>query len=702
MNNFFRYQENSLFCEEKSIEEIATKVGTPFYIYSYSYLIQSIQQLKKTFSRYNPLICYSLKANPNITLCRIIASYGLGADIVSGGELYQALKAGFPSEKIVYSGVGKTPDEIKYALEKNILFFNVESEQELQEIRKIAEKINKKAKVSIRINPDIDANTHHYITTGKKENKFGIPFPQAEKIYKEASKIPSIDTVGIHMHLGSQIKNVEPYLEALQRLKSFIDKLTREGINLSYLDIGGGFGINYREKEEKFPVEKLSEKITLLVPPGMRLIIEPGRYIVGNAGALITKLIYKKSGKRKEFLIVDAGMNDLIRPSLYGAYHRIIPVKKPLEKYGKKVDIVGPICESTDFFAQNRQLPAIESGELIAILDAGAYGISMSSNYNGRLRVAEVLVKNDNWWLIKQKESYWNLTQGQIVPTDINLYHREILLPAPSSSIEFWKMEGAGNDFILLDNRDEIIKKRAELAQKLCQRKKGIGADGLILIERAKQADFFIRIFNPDGSEAEMCGNGARCAARFAYLKGIAGEECTFQTLAGPIKAKIKENKVKIKMSDPFDFKKEVKLRIDTREYKGYFINTGVPHFILFYESIDKVKIKETGFKIRSHKYFHPDGTNVDFVEIKDDGILIRTYERGVEDETLACGTGAVASAIISHLIYNLPPPVKVKMKGGSVNVWFESNKGSRISNVFLEGEANITYKGYLNGGDYV
>ena len=690
--NHFQYQKNELFCEKSAIKDIAHQVGTPLYIYSYRTLMENFQAVEKAFASFNPLICYSLKANSNLTLCNILSSLGAGADVVSGGELYTALRAGFTPEKIVYAGVGKTLEEIEYALKKKILLFNVESEEELEEIAGVAEKLREKAPISLRINPDIDPETHHYITTGKKENKFGVSFDEAEKLYQKIRQTETLKAMGIHVHIGSQITNIEPYLKTLKKLKNFLGELQKNGIKLTYLDMGGGFGINYRKREKKLSVEKLAQQISPLFPKDMRLILEPGRYIVGNSGVLVTRLTYRKKGAIKRFFIVDAGMNDLIRPSLYGAYHQIIPVKKPSQQSLLKVNVVGPVCESGDFFLQDAELPFIEKGGLLAILDAGAYGFSMSSNYNGRTRPSEVLVKKDKWWVIRERENYQDLIRGQKISLK-NSYSPKDASSLSYPNIQFWKMEGTGNDFILIDNRKGIVKEKVQFARNFCQRKTGIGADGLILIEKAKEADFTMHIFNSDGSEAEMCGNGARCAVLFAYLKGIIGKECHFQTLSGKIAAKIKGTKIKIKMGNPSDLREVTELNIDGKTFKGYHINTGVPHFILFSSNLDKISAKELGAKIRFHKFFHPQGTNVDFTKVEKDKVSIRTYERGVEDETLSCGTGAVASALISALVNKLTSPIRVLTKGGEVTVWFQL-KETKFNNVFLEGEANIVYKG--------
>jgi len=382
------------------------------------------------------------------------------------------------------------------------------------------------------------------------------------------------------------------------------------------------------------------------LPKNMRLIVEPGRYIVGNSGALLTKVLYRKKGREKYFIVVDAGMNDLIRPSLYEACHRVLPVEKESpHNILRKVSIVGPVCESGDFFVKDFDFPEIKKEKLIAILDAGAYGFSMSSNYNARPRCSEVLVKEEKWWVIREREEYEDLLKNQKFP--------DLIIP-------FWKMEATGNDFIVIDNRDRVI--------------------------------------------SEMCGNGARCAARFAYLKGIAGKICHFKTLSGIIEAKIDGEDVKIKMTDPSKFRKISGIKIDEEnhsEFEGYYINTGVPHFVIFSSNLESIPVKRIGSKIRFNRIFHPLGTNVDFVETENKRIKIRTYERGVEDETLSCGTGAAASAIVASIVKNLSPPISVLTRGGEVKVWFQKKEG-KIYNVFLEGKANKVYKGYLNGGKNV
>jgi len=691
----FQYQKGKLFCERVDIQSFTQRLKTPFYLYSYEKIIANFREIKDSFTFLSPLICYSLKANNNLTLCRILNEQGAGADIVSGGELYKALHAGFTPRKIVFAGVGKGEKEIEEAIREDIFMFNVESEGEWKLIDAIVKRLDKEVRISIRVNPDVDTKTHRYITTGKKENKFGLDFSRAEELYKEVEKSRRVKPVGIHIHIGSQITTPYPYLQSLEKLLEFVKHLKEEGINLQYIDIGGGFGISYEDTESALNIKELAMVITPLIQKmQMKLILEPGRSIIGNAGILVTRVRYKKKMKSKTFIIVDAGMNDLIRPSLYGAYHRIKKLKEPKENFPQEiVDVVGPICESGDFFAQERLLPKIKEGEYLCIMDAGAYGFSMSSSYNARPRLAEILVKDKRWWIIRERENYQDLVKKEVIPRE--LFPNFSFLQ--NKYLSFTKMQGSGNDFIIVDNRLRLLHDGRKFALKVCSRKKGIGADGVLILKESSKADFKVRIFNSDGSEAEMCGNGARCIARFAYLKGITGAVGSFETLAGIISYEIRdENKVKIKMSDPYNICLNINLSLGEEIYQGHYLNTGVPHFVLFIPDVEKASLKNLAPRIRYHSKFKPAGTNVDFVEVNDNIVRVRTYERGVEGETFACGTGAVASAIVSNLIYSLNSPVKVKMRGGNLIIYFEKIEGRKFTNVFLEGEAEVVYEGKL------
>jgi diaminopimelate decarboxylase len=689
----FQYKKGELFCEDASISQIADEIGTPLYLYSHRALVSNYKRLRKAFRRLSPLICYSLKANANLTLSRILAKLGAGADILSGGELYKALLAGFPPKKIVFAGVGKTRQELEFALREDIFMVNVESQGELELLEELSRKFDGKTRVSLRINPDIDPKTHPYITTGVRENKFGLEMNEAEKLYLKLKDSRNIVPKGIHFHLGSQITRIEPYLRCIEKMGKFISHLRKQRVDLEYMNMGGGFGIAYREGESPLDIEELASRIAPFIQErGLKLIMEPGRYLVGNTGIMVTQILYRKRRKGKKFLIVDAGMNDLMRPALYGAYHEIKKIQQPKEASPMEVvDVVGPVCESTDFLAKDRSLPQSQQGEYLATMDAGAYGFSMASSYNARLLPPEILVKGEKWILTRRREVYSDLTKTE----DTSLEEENLTASYP---LPFVKLQGSGNDFIVVDNRVNLIKDRRSLAMKLCPRKTGIGADGLLLLEESQRADFKMRIFNPDGSEAEMCGNGARCIARFAYLKGIVGRKCRFETLAGIISCRIQGKKVKIGTEKPQDLCLNLRLSLKGEIYEGHYLNTGVPHFVLFTSRVDLAPLRELGPSIRNHPKFRPQGANVDFVEVqKGNTLKVRTYERGVEEETLACGTGAVASALTSNLTCGIPSPVRVKMKGGDLWVYFERAKDNSFSEVFLEGEAHLIFEGKIS-----
>jgi diaminopimelate decarboxylase len=413
--NFFNYKNNILYAEDVAVEAIAEKVGTPLYIYSYETIKRHFLNFHNAFNSYPHIICYALKANPHGSILRSLAQLGSGADIVSGGELYRALRAGVPAQKIVYAGVGKTDDEIRYALSSGILLFNVESAEELENINSIASEMNIKASVALRVNPDIDPQTHPYISTGLKKHKFGIPINEALEFYSQAQKLSFIEIWGIHKHIGSQITQIDPFVEALKKVLVLSDDLLKQGIEVKYIDIGGGLGIRYNDETPLEPSALAQKILPLMKQKNMTLILEPGRSIVGNSGILVTKVLYRKKGEGKKFIIVDAGMNDMLRPSLYDAYHHIIPVKKQRKKL-VIADIVGPICETGDFLARQREIEEPQRGELLAVMSAGAYGISMSSHYNSRPKVAEVLVKGNEFFVISQREQYRDMIKQEHIP----------------------------------------------------------------------------------------------------------------------------------------------------------------------------------------------------------------------------------------------------------------------------------------------
>lgn len=406
--HYFQYKNGILHAEDVPVTDLVYEYGTPLYIYSASTLRRHFAAFDSAFDGIPHLTCYSVKANSNLSVLRMLAQAGAGTDIVSGGELFRALRAGVDPQKIVYSGVGKKDGEIQEALLANILMFNVESTQELERINTLAGELTLRARVSLRINPDVDPKTHPYVSTGLKENKFGLSREEALKTYALAQTLPHVDPVGMDCHIGSQLTQLSPFLEALERLKTFYHQLRDMGVAIQYLDLGGGLGITYNEEEPPHPEEFGKALKESLRGFEVTLILEPGRVIAGNTGILVTEVLYTKHNGEKHFIIVDAGMNDLVRPSLYGSFHRIAPVQ---EKNAEEItaDIVGPICESGDFLAKNRRIPAVEQGELLAAFSAGAYGFVMSSQYNSRSRAAEIMVRGDKHAVVRKREVYQDL-----------------------------------------------------------------------------------------------------------------------------------------------------------------------------------------------------------------------------------------------------------------------------------------------------
>lgn len=412
----FKYRRGEFYCEGVNIARITSEVETPFYLYSHKTLVDHYRKIKKAFAKFSPLICFSMKSNSSLALLKILVKEGAGLDVVSGGELYKALKVGVDPKKIVYASVGKTAGEIKKAISVGILFFNVESLPELEAINRIAGRLKKKVRVAIRINPAINPKTHHYITTSKKDNKFGLDFKTASRIFRAKDNFSNLFIEGLHLHIGSQITDAKPYKEAITKVIKFIKK---EGIKINYLNIGGGLGIVY-SKEKPQTAESFAKSISpLLKSLKTNLILEPGRFIVGNSGVLVTRVLYVKEAATKKFVIVDAGMNDLLRPSLYGAYHNIVAQRKPSGHFKKRVDIVGPICESGDFLAKDRYFPKVKADDYLIVLGAGAYASSMSSNYNSRPKLAEFLVKGNKFYCTRKRERYSDLISKEIIPSGV-------------------------------------------------------------------------------------------------------------------------------------------------------------------------------------------------------------------------------------------------------------------------------------------
>ncbi|HJR76868.1 MAG TPA: diaminopimelate decarboxylase [Nitrospiraceae bacterium] len=414
----FQYRQGELYCENVPLARIAKEVGTPCYVYSHNTLVRHLRAYDGAFQSIPHILAFAMKANSNLAILRLMAKEGSGVDIVSGGELYRALRAGVPASKIVFAGVGKNAEEIRDALKADILMFNVESSEEVQAINEVAASMGTKARVALRINPDIDPKTHPYISTGLKKSKFGIGADRALEEFRTASALSHIEVVGVHKHIGSQLTDVTPFVEALKKILGLVQTLKSQGIDIRYINIGGGLGITYSDETPPQPKD-LADAISPLVRDlKCVLIMEPGRVIVGNAGVLMTKVLYTKEGEAKRFLIVDAAMNDLIRPSLYGAYHEIRPLHERTNHASKSmVDVVGPVCESGDFLAKDRMMPQVRPGEILAVMSAGAYGFVMASNYNSRPRVPEVLVKEGELHVIRARESYDDLVRGEHIPS---------------------------------------------------------------------------------------------------------------------------------------------------------------------------------------------------------------------------------------------------------------------------------------------
>ena len=410
--DFFNRKQHSLYAEQCQVTELAKQYGTPLYIYSRATIERHWHAFDQAAGERPHLVCYAVKANSNIAVLNVMARLGSGFDIVSKGELMRVIEAGGDPKKVVFSGVGKTSEEIAFALNLGIYCFNVESAAELDRIQSVAEKLNKIAPISLRVNPDVDAGTHPYISTGLKENKFGISIEQAPKLYRHAKTLSHINIQGVDCHIGSQLTEVLPFLDALDRVLALVDQLAEQGIVLSHIDVGGGLGVCYDDEQPPHPNEYAKAIAEKLVGRELTLIYEPGRAVMANAGILVTEVEYLKTSEERNFAIVDAAMNDLIRPALYQAWQAIIPVEQRDDVVSAQYDVVGPICETGDFLGKDRTL-AIQAGDYLAVRSAGAYGFTMSSNYNSRPRAAEVMVDGSDSYLIRQRETLSQLWQGE-------------------------------------------------------------------------------------------------------------------------------------------------------------------------------------------------------------------------------------------------------------------------------------------------
>ncbi len=411
----FHYRNGELYGEGVRLQELADEYGTPLFVYSHAHFTERLGSLRTAMAEVDPLICFSVKVNTNAAVIKLLGQRGAGADVVSGGELFRARRVGIPGERIVFAGVGKTAAEIDYGIQEGILFFTVESEDELKLISERARRLHTSVRVAVRVNPDVDPATHRFISTGKKENKFGLDVARAAEVCGRTREMEGVQLVGLHMHIGSQILSVEPYVAALQRIIPLCRRFREEHPAFEYLDIGGGLGISYRDEEKELDPEAFAAALVpFLQPLGLKIVMEPGRYIAGNAGVLLTRVLYIKKNAVKKFIVVDASMTELIRPALYEAYHEILPVRQTRER--APADVVGPVCESTDFLALEREMPVVASGDLLAVRSVGAYGWVMSSNYNSRPRAAEVMVSGGRHALIRRRETREDLVRGETIP----------------------------------------------------------------------------------------------------------------------------------------------------------------------------------------------------------------------------------------------------------------------------------------------
>jgi diaminopimelate decarboxylase len=422
----FVYRDGELCCEGVSAEAIARQFGTPVYVYSQATLLRHYRQIADAFAPVNPTICFSIKSCGNLHICRLLAGQGCGFDVTSGGELYRALQAGGEARRIIYAGVGKTDDEIRQAINAGIAAFNIESEEEIENIDRLAGEMGRSAVGALRINPDVDPKTHAKTATGKKQTKFGVDIERAEQTFERYRSLKNLRIAGVHIHIGSPVYELKPYIEAVRKMTALIDRLTARGHQIEWFDLGGGFGVDYERPDQALPIaEHAKALLPLLQGKPYRIALEPGRYIAGNSAILLTRILYRKHSGQTHFVIVDAGMNDLIRPTLYDAYHFIWPARpdpanliaerckdaEPVD--GEIVDVVGPLCETGDFLARQRPLPRTSRGDLLSVFTAGAYGFSMSSNYNNRPRAAEVLVDGPNAKLIRRRETYDDLVAAE-------------------------------------------------------------------------------------------------------------------------------------------------------------------------------------------------------------------------------------------------------------------------------------------------
>lgn len=739
--DYFLYKDDDLYVEEVAVSSIVKQYGTPCYIYSQQTLERHWHAVSGVFAKEPHRICYAVKANGNLALLKILADLGAGFDIVSGGELARVLMAGADPKKVVFSGVGKTTAEIKQALSAGIAVFNVESIPEVQRINDVALLMGKIASVAVRINPDIKADTHPYISTGLASNKFGIDKNEVIGVYKTIQQLPALKAVGIACHIGSQILEVAPFIEALNCVLQLVAILKTHGIILQHVDIGGGLGVCYDTETPpslKTYADALLDTLKQHAPYPLELWLEPGRVIVANTAILVAKVEYVKETASKTFAILDAGMTDLMRPALYDAHHKIIPVKKTAKKE-VLLDLVGPVCESSDFLGKARLL-AVQAGDLIAVRTVGAYGFSMSSQYNARGRAAEVLVHKDKMTLIRRRETTADLLAHEIIISDRDVpknlafkvdgshnagekakwawafgcdffqwliskfCRRKETLEKKSEKKPFVKMQALGNDFVLLDLDENARVWTKEEIKQYSNRYTGIGFDQLLTVKKQHDNQFDYRVYNADGGEVEQCGNGARAVALYLCRKNKVDttKDIHLQTCNRVMTIQLLNNDCfKVNMGSP-DFSPQA-LPLEMPEQSSYEIvlegeihrfaalSMGNPHAVLKVSAVEDAPVATVGKALCLHSHF-PRQTNVGFMQIiNEHQLALRVYERGV-GETLACGSGACAAAVIAIRDGYCHSPVKVQLPGGELIIhWSGPNE-----TVWMEGDAHCVYEGWV------
>lgn len=696
--------------EDVNLEALARQVGTPLYCYSKATLTRHFRVFDEAFSEVPHIVCFSVKANSNLAILNLFAERGSGFDIVSGGELERVIKAGGDPQKVVFAGVAKSRAEMIQALQAGILMFNVESEDELTALNTVAGEMQMKARVALRVNPDIDPKTHPYISTGLRKAKFGIDIAYAKKLFEKATDLQHVDVIGVDCHIGSQLTDINPFIDTLKSMGELIQDLRKMGLNIQYLDIGGGLGITYNAEKPPHPRDYAAAVVPVVKDLGVTLIMEPGRVIVGNAGVLLTECVFTKKSNSKNFVIIDAGMNDLIRPTLYQAHQEIQPVIAQRKAKTIKADVVGPICETGDFLALDRDVPDFERGELMAVMGAGAYGFSMASTYNSRPRVAEVLVDGHAFYVIRAREDVRTLLRGERVPLDESTRPRAFHLP-------FAKMHGAGNDFIVIDARNLMHEHLPwdKISKEICDRRFAIGADQVLLVQpppAGSDAVCTMGIYDADGSQVEMCGNGLRAMALYLWEQKISRK--TFMKIALPDRTAIVERidaaRFRVDMDAPIlDGRKipvahdgeilNYPLMINGKSYPITCVSMGNPHAVIFLDpAAEKVKsypVTTIGPKIETDKFF-PKRVNVEFVNvISRSEINARVWERG-SGETLACGSGACAIAVAGVLTKKTDRRVNIHLSGGTLELeWRESD-----GHVMMTGPAARVFDGDIDLND--